>query len=128
MIPSRYASTAALALVLCGCSSQPAIQHASADPERATSASVRQRIASFESDPQHRDARSITKVMYQGEAAYLFISPCCDHFNYLYDADGRKLCAPSGGFAGYGDGTCKAPFEPRLRTAGSSRRDGIGNE
>ncbi|MFG6485069.1 DUF6970 domain-containing protein [Roseateles sp. BYS78W] len=41
-----------------------------------------------------------------GRLVYLSISPCCDMFNKLYDADGRFICAPSGGFTGQGDGRC----------------------
>ncbi|MBA4217113.1 MAG: hypothetical protein IIA03_09610 [Proteobacteria bacterium] len=41
-----------------------------------------------------------------GRPAYLLTAPCCDHFNPLYDADGRYVCAPTGGFPGNGDGGC----------------------
>lgn len=39
---------------------------------------------------------------------YLFNAPCCDQFNRLYDADGRYICAPTGGFTGQGRGDCPA--------------------
>ena len=41
-----------------------------------------------------------------GRPIYLVTAPCCDHFNPLYDAEGRRICAPTGGFGGAGDGTC----------------------
>lgn len=41
-----------------------------------------------------------------GRPVYLSMSPCCDQFNKLYDADGRFICAPSGGLTGQGDGRC----------------------
>ena len=44
----------------------------------------------------------------QGRVAILLAAPCCDHFNPLFDEKGHKICAPSGGFAGRGDGRCPA--------------------
>ena len=118
----RFAGATTLAIVLCACSSSPAIEPAPPEPGRAEIAAARQRIAAFEADPQQKDAGFIHKVQYQGRPAYLFISPCCDMFNYLYDADGRQLCAPSGGFAGFGDGTCKEVVQVGQGAPAPSRR------
>ncbi len=41
-----------------------------------------------------------------GQPVYLSMPPCCDLFTKLYDADGRFICAPSGGLTGQGDGRC----------------------
>lgn len=41
-----------------------------------------------------------------GQVYFLFSSPCCDQYSYLYDEDCNVVCAPSGGFSGSGDGTC----------------------
>ncbi len=38
---------------------------------------------------------------------YLFSSNCCDQFNTLYDESCNRICAPSGGFTGRGDGRCR---------------------
>lgn len=48
----------------------------------------------------------VDEYIYKGKKVYLFTSPCCDFYNLLYDADCRRLCAPSGGIAGRGDGKC----------------------
>jgi hypothetical protein len=37
---------------------------------------------------------------------YYMNSPCCDMYNFLYDDECQIVCAPSGGFAGDGDGRC----------------------
>ena len=60
-------------------------------------------------------APHIMKVSYQGQPAYLFVAPCCDQFNQLYDTRGVKLCAPSGGLSGHGDGKCKEMVRPLAR-------------
>jgi len=44
----------------------------------------------------------------QGQVAFLLAAPCCDRFNPLFDSRGRRICAPTGGFAGHGDGRCPA--------------------
>lgn len=50
-----------------------------------------------------------------GRPAYLVTAPCCDQFNPLYDADDRYVCAPSGGLAGHGDGSCPTWVTAALR-------------
>lgn len=37
---------------------------------------------------------------------YYVTSGCCDQFNFLYDHNCNKVCAPDGGFSGNGDGNC----------------------
>ncbi len=73
---------------------------------------AKKRIERFESSGGQELAQTIQKYTYGGQSAYLFTSPCCDQFNYLYDAEGRILCAPTGGFAGRGDGRCVEPLGP----------------
>lgn len=65
-----------------------------------------QRIRAFEQGTGRAADPPIALADPQGRAVYYFIGPCCDHFNRLYDADGRFICAPSGGFTGAGDGQC----------------------
>lgn len=50
---------------------------------------------------------AVYRARYQGQNAYLLISPCCDMPNHLFDEAGVRLCAPSGGFTGRGDGKCR---------------------
>ena len=65
---------------------------------------VRQQIAGFEAGDENNPVAG--KVVFNGTSLYLLNSPCCDFVNYLYTADGKVFCAPSGGFTGRGDGKC----------------------
>lgn len=56
--------------------------------------------------PAHGDPKVI-KSRYRGEEAFLLLAMCCDQFNYLYTKAGVRICAPSGGLTGAGDGNCK---------------------
>ena len=67
---------------------------------------VQARIAAYEAAPTDKRFSNMRRVLYGGMPAYLITSACCDQFNYLYDAQGLRLCAPSGGIAGNGDGKC----------------------
>ena len=67
---------------------------------------VKQQIEAYEMPKEEGVSQVTHKVMYSGKSAYLIPSPCCDKFDYLYDSKGVILCAPSGGFAGRGDGSC----------------------
>ncbi len=37
---------------------------------------------------------------------YYITSDCCDQYNYLYDDNCNRVCAPDGGITGAGDGNC----------------------
>ncbi len=41
-----------------------------------------------------------------GKTYYYVNAPCCDQFSTLYDDQCQRVCAPSGGIAGKGDGRC----------------------
>ncbi len=41
-----------------------------------------------------------------GAIYYYITSDCCDQFNYLYNEQCEIICAPDGGFSGFGDGNC----------------------
>ena len=41
-----------------------------------------------------------------GGTYYYFAYGCCDNFNYLYDKECNRICAPDGGLTGKGDGKC----------------------
>lgn len=70
------------------------------------------RIAAYEAASSGGRQPGITRVSYNGKPAFLFAAPCCDHFDYLYDANGQRLCAPTGGIAGAGDGKCLGVLAP----------------
>ena len=105
-----YAGSAvalALALAITACSTvefgEPVpLSDAQPDPV------IRERIRAFEADSRPRpfDVSSFWGPAPDGRPVYLFTAGCCDQFNRLYDADGRFICAPSGGFTGAGDGKC----------------------
>jgi hypothetical protein len=67
---------------------------------------VIQLIAQTENAPVENPPKVITQHNYNGAVVYEVSSPCCDQYNYLYDASGKTICAPSGGFTGRGDGRC----------------------
>ena len=48
----------------------------------------------------------IHQYEYQGDKVYLISSPCCDHFDYIFNSKCEKLCAPFGGITGKGDNQC----------------------
>ncbi len=43
---------------------------------------------------------------WDGKKVYLVVWQCCDFFNEVYDKDCKRICAPSGGITGKGDGNC----------------------
>lgn len=71
-------------------------------------AQVKRWIADFEARSSGASARRMTKYLLDGQPLWFIPSPCCDQFNYLYDAEGVAVCAPSGGIAGQGNGQCPA--------------------
>lgn len=48
----------------------------------------------------------VTEYSYKGRTVYLFQADCCDFLNIAYDDQCKRICAPSGGFTGRGDGQC----------------------
>jgi hypothetical protein len=65
-----------------------------------------QTIVAFVNAPVANPPRRIIQYRYNENAVYYISSPCCDQFNYLYDAAGNIICAPDGGLTGNGDGQC----------------------
>jgi len=70
-------------------------------------------ILQFQSEPVMTPARSIRQYTYRDQIVYYVPAPCCDQLSTLYDANGRVMCSPDGGFAGGGDGRCLDFFEER---------------
>ncbi len=102
---------------LTACASHSARDSTARGPSPYAAEWVRQQIAGFEAGAQENN-RVDGKVLFDGTPLYLIHSPCCDFFNYLYTADGKVFCAPSGGFAGGGDGKCPPGIGPVSRRAG----------
>lgn len=95
-------ATLAAALLVSGCSSVD--KPAAPEPEFVVHENL---LAAGRVDAQAL-ARMTAHVGPEGQIVYLHMALCCDQFNKAYDADGRYLCAPSGGFTGRGDGRCPA--------------------
>lgn len=72
----------------------------------AVPACIQQKIEQLKKDPVRNPPAEINEYMYGGKHVYLFNSPCCDQYNYLYDTDCNIICAPSGGYTGKGDEKC----------------------
>ena len=102
---------APLAALIVGCSAPSEFRELPDDYAPPPDRSIQARIAAYEAASPERPS-TIRRVLYNGRLAYLVASPCCDHFNYLYDAQGLRLCAPSGGIAGKGDGKCTGVITP----------------
>lgn len=74
---------------------------------------VNERILAFRAAPPTRPPLRILRYRYRGEFVYFVPARCCDVPSALYDASGRRLCEPDGGFIGGGDGKCPDFFERR---------------
>jgi len=72
-------------------------------------------VADFDAQPARTAPSTAFALPYEGATAYLFMAPCCDEFNPLYDARGVLVCHPSGGVTGRGDGKCPAGLPPRAQ-------------
>lgn len=88
-----------------------------------TSAKVREQIRAFEAGTGRPSPYIQSVLAPDGRPVYLFTAPCCDIGNPLYDAEGRFICAPSGGFTGQGDGKCPAWVHDALREQRSRAPD-----
>lgn len=53
-----------------------------------------------------RGPLQVEEYLFQNKTVYLFTSPCCDQYNFLYDENCKLICAPTGGFTGKGDEKC----------------------
>jgi hypothetical protein len=77
-----------------------------ADTESGNPKWVDDLIARFSSQPVGNPPQSIYCYEYKSQTVYYVPPQCCDQFSNLYDAEGKVLCAPDGGFTGRGDGRC----------------------
>lgn len=86
---------------------------AAATPPADSPVFVAQLIAAFRAAPPTTPRASILRYAYRGQTVYFVPARCCDIPSTLYDAGGRRLCEPDGGFVGGGDGRCPDFFERR---------------
>jgi hypothetical protein len=63
-------------------------------------------IARFTAAPVGNPPLSIYRFEYKDRTVYYVPPQCCDQFSSLYDAEGKIICSPDGGFTGRGDGRC----------------------
>ncbi len=61
--------------------------------------------SSIKHSPEDTPVR-IDEYLYKDQQVFLFMGPCCDNFDVLYDKNCKEICAPTGGFSGRGDGRC----------------------
>ncbi|MCO4095355.1 MAG: hypothetical protein HEQ37_19225 [Acidovorax sp.] len=111
-----------IAVTLLAACSTPGQQPLTRGGEETSKNRVKRLIEKYESQGHESLATGITKYVFDGRNYWLIISPCCDMFNYLYNAEGQVLCAPSGGFTGQGDGRCPAGITPYRPTVSAPPR------
>jgi hypothetical protein len=74
---------------------------------------VKNLIATYGKASVGNPPQSIRQYEYNGQTVYYVPPQCCDQFSTLYDANGKVICAPDGGFTGQGDGKCSDFFQER---------------
>ncbi len=74
---------------------------------------VQKLIATYQKDTVGNPPQSIWQYEYKDQTVYYVPPQCCDQFSKLYDANGKVICAPDGGFTGRGDGKCSDFFQVR---------------
>ena len=85
-----------------------AAQAQASGPAPTDESAVRSIAKRLLAQPPQREARTIKRYLIDGKVHYYVSAPCCDQYNDLFDAKGRKLCSPDGGITGRGDGRCPA--------------------
>jgi hypothetical protein len=70
-------------------------------------------IKRYQREPVGNPPQSIWRYEYKGQVVYYVPAQCCDQFSTLYDAKGKIICSPDGGFSGRGDGHCTDFFSTR---------------
>ena len=93
------------AFFICGCAKETATvinQNINGHPSWVDQFITAKQAAKAENPPA-----SVSQCAYNNETVYYVPSPCCDMYNNLYDQDKNKICAPSGGGNGQGDGQCQ---------------------
>jgi hypothetical protein len=68
---------------------------------------MRVKVDSILAEPVNFEPAELWLWRINGVNHYLITSECCDEFNYLYDEDCNIYCAPTGGPANEGNGSCE---------------------
>lgn len=63
-------------------------------------------IKTLQAKPPQNPPAEVWEWDVDGKRYYYFTAPCCDRYNTLCDDHCNRICAPSGGFSGKGDGKC----------------------
>ena len=82
--------------------------------QNTTPECIQKRIELIKSQPARNPPAEIHEYLYNGKTVYLLSADCCDQYDELLDANCNKLCSPSGGIDGKGDGKC-ADFVQKAR-------------
>lgn len=70
-------------------------------------------VDKLESDPLRNPPARLYRYTYRDATVYYLPAACCDIPSELFDAAGRLVCLPDGGFTGDGDGRCTDFFATR---------------
>lgn len=93
-------------MVFCGCAKETGqnnkIANINGHPSWVEDFINAKKIAPIENPPA-----SISQCNYNNNTVYYQPAPCCDMFSTLYDWNKNKICSPSGGTTGQGDGKCQ---------------------
>jgi len=76
-----------------------------------TPACILDKIEAVQHLPKDNPPVAVHRYRYGNTYVFLFSSPCCDQYNYVYDKNCSIICAPSGGITGNGDGGCPNFFK-----------------
>ena len=88
--------------------------NSSCKKESAASADcVRLKIQQLQQEPKRNPPAEIWQYIYEDNTVYYIPPYCYDQYSELLDDHCRLLCAPDGGIAGTGDGTCSDFFSKR---------------
>ena len=112
-----YGFTLAVLAALSACNAPSHAASAGALP-----AWLQERLVIYEAAGRQSPVIAVHAWTYKGQTVYEMLAGCCDRFNELYDASGRYLCAPGGGFTGTGDGKSPDAAAARRAAEGSVHR------
>lgn len=67
---------------------------------------VERKIRSIKKEDARNPPAQVWKWEVDGHTYFYITAACCDQYNYLYDDNCNRICAPDGGLTGTGDGSC----------------------
>ena len=76
------------------------------DLKVAVPSCIEKEIIKIKKEGVRNPPAKVWKWEVDGKTYYYITSDCCDQYNYLYDDNCKKVCAPGGGDTGTGDGNC----------------------